>query len=341
MSHPIIGRLEQVLDPWLAPRTEYNPKPKGAAAITSPNRMRRYAEAALEGECRNLALMPPKSGRNCELFRAGCRLGKWAHHGVLAPHEIEAALLRACSMNKLIKDDGLKACKATLASGLRKAEGDELPTLEDRTLPSDAAQNGNISSFIFFMMDRGLTDDDVRSEIGRDDIDGEIAHTRAQWQGEAQRMRAHAKTVQQQPTTNVPTDGAALLDQVHAFLGRFVAYPSEHTQDAHTLWIAHTHAMDAWESSEAIEARLPAPKSTTHPPTPVDEKPKARQVELHLDRQPIHRIRRLEREERREAEDAYARALIERYSLSRGQDRPQSYLVGRNAFDRARTRRRR
>ena len=39
-------------------------------------------------------------------------------------------------------------------------------------------------------------------------------------------------------------DGAKLLNDVHAFLGRFVAYPSEHAQIAHTLWIAHTHLMD-------------------------------------------------------------------------------------------------
>jgi hypothetical protein len=35
-------------------------------------------------------------------------------------------------------------------------------------------------------------------------------------------------------------DGAKLLNDVHAFLGRFVAYPSGHAQVAHTLWIAHT-----------------------------------------------------------------------------------------------------
>jgi hypothetical protein len=47
-------------------------------------------------------------------------------------------------------------------------------------------------------------------------------------------------------------DGAALLNDVHAFLGRFIAYPSEHTHVAHALWIVHTHAMDAWESTPRI-----------------------------------------------------------------------------------------
>ena len=40
-------------------------------------------------------------------------------------------------------------------------------------------------------------------------------------------------------------DGAKLLNNVHAFLGRFVAYPTEHAHVAHTLWIAHTHLMDS------------------------------------------------------------------------------------------------
>lgn len=35
-------------------------------------------------------------------------------------------------------------------------------------------------------------------------------------------------------------DGAELLDETEAFLGRFVAYPSEAARIAHTLWVAHT-----------------------------------------------------------------------------------------------------
>jgi len=49
-----------------------------------------------------------------------------------------------------------------------------------------------------------------------------------------------------------PEDGAAILDDVHAFLGRFVAYPSDDAHVAHALWIAHTHLMEAWESTPRI-----------------------------------------------------------------------------------------
>lgn len=56
-------------------------------------------------------------------------------------------------------------------------------------------------------------------------------------------------------------NGAAILDAVHTFLGRFVAYPSEDAHVAHTLWIAHTHLMAAWESTPRIAFLSPEPGS--------------------------------------------------------------------------------
>jgi hypothetical protein len=54
---------------------------------------------------------------------------------------------------------------------------------------------------------------------------------------------------------------AATLDAVYDFLGRFVAYPSEAAQIAHTLWIAHTHLMGSWESTPRIAFLSPEPGS--------------------------------------------------------------------------------
>jgi hypothetical protein len=56
-------------------------------------------------------------------------------------------------------------------------------------------------------------------------------------------------------------DPGELFVKVHDFLGRFVAYPSESAHVAHTLWIAHTHAMDAWESTPRIAFLSPEPAS--------------------------------------------------------------------------------
>lgn len=55
--------------------------------------------------------------------------------------------------------------------------------------------------------------------------------------------------------------GAALLDDVHFFLGRFVAYPSAEAQVAHTLWCVHAHLMDAWESTPRLAFLSPEPGS--------------------------------------------------------------------------------
>jgi hypothetical protein len=46
--------------------------------------------------------------------------------------------------------------------------------------------------------------------------------------------------------------GQGMMEAVYNFLGRFVSYPSEHTQTAHALWIIHTHTMDKWESTPRL-----------------------------------------------------------------------------------------
>jgi hypothetical protein len=55
-------------------------------------------------------------------------------------------------------------------------------------------------------------------------------------------------------------NGAELLNDVHNFIGRFVAYPSEHAHVAHTLWICHTHLMEAWDSTPRLAAISPEPE---------------------------------------------------------------------------------
>jgi hypothetical protein len=129
-------RLQEALGRWLPAQRDYKQlKPNGAAsaAPASPKRMRAYAEAALDGERQILAGMPPNSGRNRRLFDVGCKLGKYVHHGLLSHEEVEDAVVgNACKANGLVDEDGLYACKKSLTSGLRKAEGDDLPFLPDR-----------------------------------------------------------------------------------------------------------------------------------------------------------------------------------------------------------------
>jgi hypothetical protein len=126
----IIERLEVALRPWLPAKTYARPKGTGVRPVVCDERMRKYAEAALDGEVQALRVTP-EGGRNPQLFNAICRLGKYVHHGVLTEEEVRSALLGAAKINGLIRD-GVKACNDTISSGLRKAEFDELPFLEDR-----------------------------------------------------------------------------------------------------------------------------------------------------------------------------------------------------------------
>src|SRR5215216_1986690 len=75
------------------------------------------------------------------------------------------------------------------------------------------------------------------------------------------RDMAEILTIERRKPGERGASGAKTLDEVHAFLGRFVAYPSKEAHVAHTLWIAHAHMMDAWESTPRIAFLSPEPGS--------------------------------------------------------------------------------
>jgi hypothetical protein len=52
-----------------------------------------------------------------------------------------------------------------------------------------------------------------------------------------------------------------LFQKVERFLARFVCYPSDHAHVAHVLWVAHTHLMDAWDSTPRLAFLSAEPKS--------------------------------------------------------------------------------
>ncbi len=57
------------------------------------------------------------------------------------------------------------------------------------------------------------------------------------------------------------TDGAGLLDDVRAFIKRFVALPSAAAEVAVTLWAAHTHLIGAFENTPRLALLSPEPGS--------------------------------------------------------------------------------
>ena len=85
----------------------------------------------------------------------------------------------------------------------------------------------------------------------------------------ARKRRTEASTVTRTPESlikelqsrNRKEDGAIALDDIETYLRRFIAYPSNAACIAHTLWIAHTHQMDIWESTPRIAFLSPEPAS--------------------------------------------------------------------------------
>ncbi len=58
-----------------------------------------------------------------------------------------------------------------------------------------------------------------------------------------------------------PEAGAELLDDVACFIRRFIAFPSDHDLVAVVLWTAHTHALDAFDSTPRLAMLSPEPGS--------------------------------------------------------------------------------
>ena len=107
--------LLDFLDPPAAPRPPAKP-----LNVSRVDRAARYVAAALDGECGELAAMPPGSGRNQRLFQSAARLGELVGAGLLPRDLTEQALEEAADRCGLIAEDGLRAVAATIASGLAR-----------------------------------------------------------------------------------------------------------------------------------------------------------------------------------------------------------------------------
>lgn len=103
-------------------------------------------------------------------------------------------------------------------------------------------------------------------------------------------VEAEAEVEAEPPPT--PTDDPTLIDEIHDFLARYVIYPSEHAHVAHTLWIAHTHLMDCWQSTPRIHFKSPEPGSGKTRALEVSEHIVAQGL-LAVDMTPAYLVRRI------------------------------------------------
>jgi hypothetical protein len=71
-----------------------------------------------------------------------------------------------------------------------------------------------------------------------------------------------AEPVPEVPKVPIAADeGANILNDAFAYLKRFVSYPSGHAHVAHALWCAHTHLIEAFESTGRLAFLSPEPES--------------------------------------------------------------------------------
>lgn len=109
------------LPAWLLALMLSEPPPRQSEPlrIQAADRLARYVCRAIEGECGAVAQTPAGSGRNQRLFIAAARLGSLVGASALVAMA-EAALEQAAADCGLVSDDGLRAVRLTIASGMKR-----------------------------------------------------------------------------------------------------------------------------------------------------------------------------------------------------------------------------
>jgi bifunctional DNA primase/polymerase-like protein len=111
------------------------PAPAWLVALAKAKKISAYAKAALDGECKKVALAQPGT-RNSTLNEAAFNLGQLIGGGALEEQEVRDRLFEAAETCRLVADDGAQAAWATIDSGI--AAGTQQP----RTRPRTPSQGG-------------------------------------------------------------------------------------------------------------------------------------------------------------------------------------------------------
>jgi hypothetical protein len=126
-----------VIPEWLEKlaRKVERPDPKLERRRTYGNREWAYANAALDRQCREIACLTPDSGRNQQLNAAAFGLGRLVARGWIDSAKVMDALKDAAATCGLVKDDGTRAVRATIASGLAAGFKEPYPDLPHNPAP--------------------------------------------------------------------------------------------------------------------------------------------------------------------------------------------------------------
>lgn len=120
-----------------------DPKPeRKASRQTSGKREGAYANAAVDRQCREIARLAANAGRNQKLNAAAFGLGRMVARGWIDSAKVVDALKEAAAACGLVKDDGVEAVRATIASGLEAGLKQPRPDLP-RKPSRHSARNGS------------------------------------------------------------------------------------------------------------------------------------------------------------------------------------------------------
>jgi hypothetical protein len=125
----LVDRLKAALKPWLTVAPDFVPSSEIAWQRVANRRLVACAERDLAKWLAALETTP-KGGRNHQLFRCVCILGKWVHHNILPMERVCTDLRQACHRNGLLAEDGIHSVNATIRNGLRFSANDQLPILK-------------------------------------------------------------------------------------------------------------------------------------------------------------------------------------------------------------------
>ena len=196
---------------------------------------------------------------------------KRARGRVLVPTRIERVTDKVWTHTELLAKfpPAPPAQPAAAKPGKRKKASTRVVTKVARKATPKMDRSAQFQSVVAAAVSSGMTPDELEAQLrehpegcaskyleGTDRLRAEIDRSWA-------KAEAHAKPAPTPPpvTPDPDADGAALLGEVHAFLGRFIAYPSVDTHIAHALWVVHTHLMDCWETTPRIAFLSPEPES--------------------------------------------------------------------------------
>jgi predicted P-loop ATPase len=137
-----------VIPRWLEKLTRKVERPvpepeRRASRRTDGNRERAYASAALDRQCQEIAGLAANSGRNKKLNAAAFGLGRMVARGWIDSAKVVDALEDAAAMCKLVKDDGVDAVRATIASGLDAGFKQPYPDLPHKRSPRSTREGSS------------------------------------------------------------------------------------------------------------------------------------------------------------------------------------------------------